>query len=61
MQTDKEDKVVELVNYCRILWRHQPEWMQRKVPIVGDNTTELKYENGSQIIGDQRANWRSRE
>src|SRR4051812_41204482 len=51
MQTDKEDKVVELVNYCRILWRHQPEWMQRKAPIVGDNTTELKYGNGSQIIG----------
>jgi len=28
--------------------------MQRKVPIVGDNTTELKYGNGSQIIGVQK-------
>lgn len=51
MQTDKEDKVVELINYCRILWRRQEPWMQERVQIVGDNTTELKYSNGSQIIG----------
>lgn len=51
MQTDKEDKVVELVNYCRILWRRQPEWMQKRSPLVVDNTTELRYGNGSQIIG----------
>lgn len=51
MQTDKETKVVELINYCRILWRHQPEWMQKRVPLVDDNRTELKYGNGSRIIG----------
>ena len=51
MQTDKEDKVVELINYCRILWRHQPEWMQKRVPLVADNKTELQYGNGSRIIG----------
>jgi hypothetical protein len=51
MQTDKEDKVVSLVNYCRILWRYQPEWMQKRCPLVTDNTTELSYGNGSRIIG----------
>lgn len=51
MQTDKEDKVVSLVNYCRILWRRQPEWMQKRCPLVVDNTTELAYGNGSRIIG----------
>jgi hypothetical protein len=51
VQTDKEDKVVSLVNYCRILWRYQPGWMQKKCPLVTDNTTELSYGNGSRIIG----------
>jgi hypothetical protein len=51
IQTDKEDKVVSLVNYCRILWRRQPEWMKRRCPLVIDNLTEISYGNGSRVIG----------
>jgi hypothetical protein len=51
MQTDKEDKVVSLVNYCRILWQRQPAWMKKRVPLVIDNLTELGFGNGSHIIG----------
>jgi hypothetical protein len=51
LQTDKEDKVVELVDYCRILYQRQEPWMQERVKITGDNTTELRLSNGSHIVG----------
>lgn len=51
MQTEKEDKVVELVNYCRILYRRQQRWMSEKVSVATDNATELILSNGSHIIG----------
>jgi tellurite resistance-related uncharacterized protein len=51
LQTEKEDKVQELVNYCRILYRRQPEWMQRKNPIVVDNVSEIRRANGSRVLG----------
>lgn len=51
MQTEKEDKVVELVNYCRILYRRQQPWMSERVSICRDNATELVLSNGSHIVG----------
>jgi hypothetical protein len=51
MQTEKEDKVVALVNYCRILEQRQAPWMQARNPLVMDNTTHLKWQNGGEIIG----------
>jgi hypothetical protein len=29
LRSSNLDNVVELVNYCRVLWRHQPEWMAK--------------------------------
>ena len=51
LQTEKEDKVVELVNYCRILYSRQQPWLKRRVFLEVDNTTELLLSNGSHIIG----------
>ena len=51
VQTEKEDKVTQLINYCRILNRYQPDWMKAKNPLVGDNVLELKWRNGSHILG----------
>ena len=51
LQTEKEDKVVELVNYCRILYRRQEPWLKRRVFLEVDNATELVLSNGSHIVG----------
>lgn len=51
LQTEKEDKVVELVNYCRILYRRQEPWMRERVTLRVDNATELVLSNGSHIVG----------
>jgi hypothetical protein len=41
----------ELVNYVRILYRHQPKWMSDRVSVVGDNVGQLTLSNGSEVIG----------
>ena len=51
MQTEKEDKDIELVKYCRILYRHRQRWMSERVHIQTDSKTELALSNGSHIIG----------
>jgi hypothetical protein len=50
IQTEKEDKAIQLIEYCRILYRRQPEWLQDKNPLVTDNAVELKRKNGSHIL-----------
>lgn len=50
LQTEKEDKATELINYCRILFNRQPEWMQERNPLVVSNSVELKRANGSHIL-----------
>jgi hypothetical protein len=50
LQTEKEDKATELINYCRILFQRQPEWMQERNPLVVSNAVELKRANGSHIL-----------
>jgi hypothetical protein len=51
MQSQKEDKAAELVNYCRILYRNQPQWMSERNPISVDNEMELKLQKGGRILG----------
>ena len=51
IQTEKEAKVVELVEYCRILYNRQEPWMKERNPLVIDNQTRMRRENGSEIIG----------
>lgn len=50
-QTGKEDKVAELVQYVRTLYRNQPEWMRRRNPLIVDNTLELAWANGGRFLG----------
>jgi hypothetical protein len=51
MQTEKETKVIELVNYCRILFSRQEGWMKKRSPIIADSKNRIKLSNGSEIIG----------
>ena len=51
LQTEKEDKVVELINYCRILYRRQQSWLSDRIQLRVDNTRELILSNGSRIVG----------
>jgi hypothetical protein len=50
VQTEKEQKAIQLIEYCRILHRRQASWMKQKNELVVDNTTELVYANGSKIV-----------
>jgi hypothetical protein len=50
-QTGKEDKVAELIEYARTLYRNQPEWMKKRNPIVQDNSLELTWANGGRFLG----------
>ena len=50
LQTEKEDKAKELVNYCRILYQRQDPWMKARVHVTTDNVTELTLSNGSHIL-----------
>ena len=50
LQTEKEAKAKELVNYCRILYKRQDAWMKQRVRVTSDNATELKLDNGSRIL-----------
>lgn len=50
IQTEKDDKAVQLVEYCRILYRHQEPWMQARNPVVKDNLNELVRQNGSRVL-----------
>jgi len=51
LQTEKEEKAIELVNYCRILYQRQEPWMKSRVKVVGDNVRSLTLSNGSCIFG----------
>jgi hypothetical protein len=54
-QTQKEDKVIQLVDYAKCLVRTQPSWLQEafplKKPIEKQPKLELRFANGSYIAG----------
>jgi hypothetical protein len=54
-QTQKEDKVIQLVEYAKTLYKTQPDWLQKafplKKPIDKQAELELQFANGSYIAG----------
>ena len=51
VQSQKETKAFELVDYARQLYRYQEPWMKARVRVVQDSARRLKLSNGSEIIG----------
>ena len=50
VQTEKEDKATALINYCRILYERQSDWLKERNSVVVSNSVELKRQNGSHIL-----------
>ncbi len=54
-QTQKEDKVVQLIDYAKCLYRTQPGWLQQafplKKPLDKQPQLELQFGNGSYVAG----------
>ena len=50
VQTEKEDKATALINYCRILYERQADWLKERNSVVVSNSVELKRQNGSHIL-----------
>ncbi len=51
IQSKDEATSAELVEYCRILCRQQEDWISKKNPIVRDSRLELRWQNGSRVLG----------
>lgn len=51
IQSKDEDTSAALVEYCRCLCRHQEAWISRRNPLVRDSRLELKWKNGSRVLG----------
>ena len=55
MQTQKEDKVIQLIEYAKCLYRMQPQWLREAFPLTKpiENQPALKLEfaNGSYLAG----------
>jgi hypothetical protein len=49
-QSAKESKGAELVNYARILYKNQPDWMRKRNPLTVDNALDLQWENGGRFM-----------
>jgi hypothetical protein len=49
-QSAKESKGSELVNYARILYRNQPQWMKDRNPLIVDNYLELQWKAGGRFL-----------
>ena len=49
IQTDKKDKALQLVEYCRILYRNSEKWIKLRVPLISDTKQELRWANGSHV------------
>lgn len=54
-QTQKKDKVVELIDYAKCLYREQPDWLKDAFPLakpLGDQSSfALEFRHGGDIIG----------
>jgi hypothetical protein len=54
-QTQKEDKVIQLIEYAKCLYKTQPKWVRDAFPLkkamAQQSDTELYFANGSSIIG----------
>jgi len=54
-QTQKKDKVVQLVKYAKCLYRHQPQWLREAFPlskpIDSQPADALTFAHGGGVIG----------
>jgi hypothetical protein len=54
-QTQKEDKVIRLIDYAKCLYKTQPEWLKEALPLTKpvekQSDLELCFANGSYICG----------
>jgi len=55
VQTQKEDKAIQLIEYAKCLYRTQPMWLQEAFPLTKHHSDqsklELHFANGSYICG----------
>lgn len=55
LQTQKEKKALQLVQYAKHLYRQQPEWLRDAFPLSKNIDSqpglELSFKNGSRIVG----------
>ena len=51
VQSGKESKSEELINYCRILYSNQAEFLQKRNLLTTDNSLELRFQNGGRVLG----------
>lgn len=55
LQSQKEKKVIQLVDYAKCLYRNQPDWLQESFPLTKPITKQdsrtLEFKNGAYIHG----------
>jgi len=55
VQTQKEKKAIQLIEYAKCLYRRQPAWLQDEIPLAkalkNQSELELQFANGSYIVG----------
>jgi hypothetical protein len=55
VQTQKEKKAVQLIEYAKCLYRCQPDWLRDAIPLdkplKNQSELELQFANGSYIVG----------
>ena len=55
LQTQKEKKVIQLVDYAKCLYQRQPSWLRDASPLAeplkNQSELELRFANGSYIVG----------
>ena len=51
VQTDAEKKAQELINYVRILYENQPQWLKDMHPLDGPgSSTEIQWRSGGRVL-----------
>jgi hypothetical protein len=51
VQSMKDDKAQELVEYAAILHRNQPDWLRARHPIAHQSRNDIRFEHGGRILG----------
>ena len=49
-QSGRQEKAAEMVDYARILYNNQEDWLKRKNPLTVDNYMELQWANGARML-----------
>jgi hypothetical protein len=51
VQTANEEKAKRLVEYCKILYRNQPDWMKQRHPLRADAALAMEWADGGRVFG----------